>query len=281
MVRPPFILLVSSAGIWNHKSIYNYNTVYRNDVGSPIQFYSYQPPHVYLSQFGGSTTGNLQSSQSGPLSLIKPSGYHVHNSQKAFLQLYHAFTRKLAEESKQLNMEFKMNFNHQACADQIVQMSKSGIISISNIIDGFLSHCKANLLIELIQSKRVRVRKLESECRNESPNLCIVGDRSVPAQSIMDESQPLLTSKRYGRNAYLVTVAGKLKVILQVLGEKYIIIPKLGGPPDDDIFEFLNLKHENRISADVKNLESAAIDLYASQTDEGSSIYRNFLDVTN
>ncbi|EPQ65292.1 BgtAc-31195 [Blumeria graminis f. sp. tritici] len=279
MLGPPFFILISSAGIWNNEEIYNYNTVYHHQIGSDIQYFSSLPPIEYTSRISRFIDINFQLSRSGSRNFIKPPDYHTIKNQQAFLKSYRDFTQNYIEESKGLDHEYKNSFNYRDCRQQLASISQYFVPTISNIIDGHLSHCNVKLLIELIQSKQLRIGKSERDCKAASHELCIIGDRSVPAQSIIDEFEPIFTLERQDRKAYLVTVAGKLMIILQQSRKKHIMFPKPGVQQHTDIYQFLVTYSAFKFPKKPENLGSALIDLYASSSDEGVSLYRNLLRI--
>ncbi|CAD6504483.1 BgTH12-06212 [Blumeria graminis f. sp. triticale] len=281
MLARLFFILISPAGMWNNEKIFNYNLIYLVDVGSPIQYFSNQNANDFYNEHGRRFLESMPFKSLRFITEGFPSGSFRAETDQSYMQPYYLFTKRYIEETNKPSINKEIASNHRFCHQDLKSASIYGPISISKIIEGHFPRCKTIQLIELIHFRLIKIVRSKDDCRYDRQRLCMVEDKRVEAKSVKDKFQPIAAVRSNGRNAYLVTVEGILKIILQKSADEYIIIPKLGGLPTNDIYKFLSRFDYPSDSADVSNLESASIDLFSSTTDEGTRIFNEFISTHN
>ncbi|CCU82202.1 CSEP0446 putative effector protein [Blumeria hordei DH14] len=277
----PFFLLISIAGTFNNKDLYNYNIVYPAGQEASIQYFSNQTPEKFWTRIGTKFLGYFDYTKSRNVHFPYPSGYYVTENGQHFRNSHDALTRELANAGERVGIKSITNKKQADCVKELRHVSQHETVSISSIMNKRFQHCQINLMIDLIHSGQVRIRKSERDCTYEPQVPCIVGDISVPVHSIADDFRILASAKRHGRNAYLVTVAGNLKVILHQSKKQHIIVPKLGDQQSDDIYRFLLMISKNRVPSASVVLQTDVVDLYTSATGDGANLYHNFISKEN
>ncbi|EPQ65291.1 BgtAcSP-31194 [Blumeria graminis f. sp. tritici] len=269
--------LISLVEFWDNQVIYTYNVVYPANQGASIQYFSNEDPKTFTLKQAISPFQYFSWNKPKLMSLNDPSAYYATQHAEDFSRCHSKFMQ-LKSESSNLAYESMINSKHEACADQFKIESQKDVISISNILARRLSKCKARLIIELIHSGQIRVVKPGNGCKTNSQKPCIVVDRTIPLQTLVDGYEALTSVNRNGINGYLVAISGKLKVILQKSGKEHVIVPMHSDEQNAVIFRFLSSTLNDRIPGDKPTLRSAVIDLHNSSTDEAVSLFDNFVN---
>ncbi|EPQ67074.1 putative secreted effector protein, partial [Blumeria graminis f. sp. tritici 96224] len=276
-MQHPFFLLILKAGMLKNKNLYNYNMVYPADQGASIQYFSNRTPEKFWTQIGGKFLQDFEYTKSRINYFLNPSGHYIMKDSQDFLDSYGAFTRELESEDERIEIK-SITINRQAaCVEELRHAGRGRAVSISSILDGRLAQCKINLMIELIHSGQIRIRKSESDCTYDPQIPCIIADKTVPILTIADDFRILASARSQGKKAYLITVAGTLKVILQQSEKQHIIIPRLGDQQSNAIYEFLVMLSKHRVPSDPVLQQSDVVDLYTSATSDAALLYRYFI----